>query len=149
MSCPIAAQKPVTPPPDRPIPQQSSAGKPSQYVITVKGCVNNRRLTLSASDASNLPFEMLRASEFTLDGPRELLRQIREEHNGHYDEIEGIVSVPPTRRAVVPSVESKKLGPVSVGVGSRESIGVDSAPRDLTLKVKSLTHLNEGCVERR
>jgi hypothetical protein len=148
MSWSLAAQRPVDPPPERPAPKASSTGKPSQYAITVKGCIDAKRLRLADSEAAKLPFEMLRGTEFTLNGSRDLLRLIRG-HNGHSDEIAGVVSVPPTRRPVVPSVDNKKLGPFSVGVGGKESIGVDEAPRVLTLKVESLTHLSETCGEQR
>jgi hypothetical protein len=114
----------------------------------VKGCINDKRLTLSDSEAAALPLDMTRTTEVTLNGSRDLLRQIRE-HNGHHDELAGVVSVPPARRPVVPSVDNKKLGPFSVGVGGRESIGVDAAPRVLTLKVESLTHVSLECLTRR
>ena len=91
---------------------------------------------------------MLPAKEFTLNGARNVRQQIRE-HNGHYDEIAGVVSVPPPRRPVVPSTDAKKLGPFSVGVGDRESIAVDAAPRVLTLKVESVRHISEACADRR
>jgi len=142
----LAAQKPGNPP-QRPIPQASSTSKPTQYAMTARGRIDNRRLTLSPSEAAKLPFEMLRGTEFRLDGTRELLQLIRG-HNGHCDEISGVVSVPPARRPVVSSVEAKKLGPFSVGVGGRESIGADGAPRVLTLKVESVTHFGEPCDER-
>ena len=148
MSWPLAAQRPVDPPPERPTPRASSTGKPSQYSITLKGCIDDKRLILADSEAAKLPFETLRGTEFTLNGSRDVLRLIRG-HNGHSDEIAGVVSVPPTPRPVVPSVDNKKLGPFSVGVGGRESIGVDAAPRVLTLKVESLTHLEEACVAQR
>jgi hypothetical protein len=147
MSSHVAAQKPVDPPPQRPGPQTSSTGTLTQYVMTARGRIDDRRLTLSKSEAAKLPFEMLRATEFRLDGTREL-RQLIRDHNGHCDEISGVVSVPPARRPVVSSVDAKKLGPFNVGVGGRESTTVDSAPRVLTLKVESVTHLGEACVER-
>jgi hypothetical protein len=136
------AQRPVEPPPERPTPQASSTGEPTQYAVTVKGRIDKRRLTVSGSEADKLPIEMLRATEFTLSGSSDALREIRDHHR-HCDEIAGVVSVPPTRRPTVPSVDAKKLGPFSVGVGGRESIAVDSAPRALTLRVESITHLGE------
>jgi hypothetical protein len=142
----VVAQRPVEPPPERPVPQASSTGKPTQYAVTVKGLIDKRRLTLSDSEAEKLPTEMLRATELTLSGSSDMLRQLGD-HNGHCDEIAGVVSVPPTRRPTVPSVDAKKLGPFSVGVGGRESIAVDRAPRALTLKVETVTHLGESCVE--
>jgi hypothetical protein len=147
-SWPLAAQEPVNPPPGRPIPQVSSTGKPNQYAITVKGCIKKRLLEVPDSEAEKLPLEMLSARAFTLNGGRDALRRVRE-HNGHYDEIAGVVSVPPPRRPVVPSTDAKKLGPFGVGVGGRESIAVDAAPRVLTLKVESITHLKDVCVDRR
>jgi hypothetical protein len=139
-----AAQRPVEPPPERPVPQASSTGKPTQYAVTVKGRIDKRRLTVSRSDAEKLPIEMLRATEFTLSGSSEVLREIRDHHR-HCDEIAGVVSVPPARRPTVPSVDAKKLGPFSVGVGGRESIDADRAPRVLTLRVESIAHLGESC----
>ena len=148
MSGSLAAQRPIAPPPERPTPKTSSAGKPDQYAITVKGCIDDKRLTASDADAAKLPFEMLRGTEFTLNGSRDVLRLIRE-HNGHDDEIAGVVSVPPTRRPVVPSLDNKKLEPFNVGVAGREAIGVDAAPRVLTVKVESLTHLKGTCAAQR
>jgi hypothetical protein len=144
MPAQFAAQRPVEPPPERPTPQASSTGKPTQYAITVKGRIDKRRLTVPDSEGEKLPIEMVRATEFTLSGSSESLREIRD-HNGHCDEISGVVSVPPVRRPTVPSVDAKKLGPFSVGVGGRESIAVDGAPRVLTLRVESVTHLGESC----
>jgi hypothetical protein len=132
------------PPLERPTPQASSTGKPAQYAVTVKGRIDKRRLTLSKSEAGKLPIEMPGATELTLGGSSDMLRQLGD-HNGHCDEIAGVVSVPPTRRPTVPSVDAKKLGPFSVGVGGRESIAADSAPRVLSLRVETVTHLGESC----
>ncbi len=144
----VSAQRPVEPPPERPAPQASSTGKPAQYAVTVKGRINKRRLTLSESEAERLPVEMLGATEVTLNGSSEMLGKLGD-HNGHCDEIAGVVSVPPIRRPTVPSVDAKKLGPFSVGVGGRESIAVDTAPRVLALRVESVTHLGESCTDER
>jgi hypothetical protein len=147
----LTAQKPIAPPPVTQIPERSSELKSNQYAIAVKGCIRGKRLKNATTDGSTLPFDVLHASEFVLTGPRELLQQIEEQHGGHYDEIEGVVTLPPQPRGTSTSVTTKKLGPVRVGVGSREQSGtaVTDTPRALTLKVSSLTHLNEGCVERR
>jgi hypothetical protein len=140
----LAAQGPVNAPPGPPRPAAASTGKPDQYAVTVKGCIDKRRLAVSDAEAERLPFPGLRATEFTLNGSSDVLRLIRE-HNGHDDEIAGVVSVPPPRRPVIPSVDAKKLEPLSVGVGGRESIRVDEAPRALALKVESLTHVRNAC----
>jgi hypothetical protein len=77
--------------------------------------VQNGRLKIPMSLVGELPFDTLNVSEFVLEGPKELLQQIQEQHNGHYDE----------------------KGPVT-----------QTAPRQIKLKVASLTHIEEGCVPR-
>jgi hypothetical protein len=144
---PTAAQKPITPPPDPPIPEPTSRMKSSQHAVVVKGCIQNKRLKISQRQADTLEFNVLRATEFILEGPKELMQQLQEQHNRHYDEIDGIVTVPPSPSGATTNVTTKKLGPVTVKSGSREERGlVAEKPRSLTLKVRSLTHLTEGCV---
>jgi hypothetical protein len=110
--------------------------------MTMKGCIKNRHLTLSDTEAATLGFTRLRATDFTLTGGADVLQRIRE-HDGHYDELAGLVSVTPeSRPVVVPSVDAKKLG------ASRVS-GQETAPRVLTLKVESVTHISEDCDKRR
>jgi len=147
---PLTAQKPITPPPPTPIPNQTSRLKTNQYAVSVKGCIQSGRLKMSVMDQSALPFDTLGVSEFILEGPKEMLRQIQEQHPGHYDEIEGIATVPPPPNDSSTSVTTTKKGPVRIAVGSHEEKGpvILSAPRPIKLRVGSLTHLNEGCVPR-
>ena len=93
---------------------------------------------------------MLNASEFVLEGPKELLRQIKELHSGHNDEIAGVATVPPPQDEDAAVVTSKK-GPASITAGRRDekSFGLRNAPQPIKLRVASLTHISEGCVERR
>jgi hypothetical protein len=155
--CPLTAdrarsahQKPIAPPPGTPIPDRTSRLKTSQYAVAVKGCIQSGRLKMSAADQSELPFDTLGVSEFILEGPKEMLRQIQEQHKGHYDEIEGIATVPPPPNDSSTSVTTTKKGPVRVTVGSHDEKGpvVLSTPRPIKLRVASLTHLSEGCVAR-
>jgi hypothetical protein len=87
---PVVAQQPIVPPPLQPVPAPSSRGKSTQHQIAVRGCLQNGRLRIADSVVKDLPFEMLNVSEFILDGPKEMLRQIKELHDGHYDEIAGV-----------------------------------------------------------
>ena len=148
--CPLTAQKPITPPPAPPIPDQTSQLRTNQYAVAVKGCVQNGRLKFSQSVGHEFPFETLGASEFLLEGPRELMRQIQEQHKGHYDEVEGIATVPPSPNRGTRSVTTKKMGPVRVTAGNQEASGVApvEAPRPIKLRVSSFTHISEGCVAR-
>ncbi|HLG59580.1 MAG TPA: hypothetical protein VI485_29855 [Vicinamibacterales bacterium] len=145
--CPALAQKPISPPP-APNPPSRSQVKSNQYEVVVKGCISSGRLKQPVFD-SDPQVTALNASEFILEGPRELMEQLRQEHNGHYDEISGIVSVPRSMTGGTSQVSTKKLGPVSITQGGRnENSPVKEAPRPLRLKVASLTHFNEGCVAR-
>ena len=148
--CSGSAQQPIVPPPQQPVPTPNSRVKSRQHQIVVQGCVRNGRLRIADSVARDLPFEMLNVSEFILDGPKEMLRQIKELHNGHDDEIAGIATIPPPPQDEDAAVVTSKKGPARITAGRRDekSVGVRNAPQPIRLRVASLTHINEGCVER-
>jgi hypothetical protein len=78
-----------------------------------------------------------------------MIRQLQEQHDKHFDEIEGIVTVPPPPNGGSTSVTTKKLGPVRAGSGTREQSGpVTDVILPLKLKVMALTHLSDRCVQR-
>ena len=140
-----AAQKPA-PPSAAPVPERSSRLKANEYRIVVKGCIRGRRVSASDVEGSDSVFRTLRATEFLLQGPRELLQQIKE-HDGHYDEVDGIATVPASTNQGSSTVTTKDFGKTHVTVGGREEgkAYVQEPPKPLTLKVTSLTHLQEGC----
>jgi hypothetical protein len=147
---PLAAQQPVVPPPQQP-PAPATRGRSTQHAIVVKGCVQNGRLRSADSVAGDVVFTSLNVSEFILEGPKELLQQIKELHNGHYDEIEGIATVPPPPQSEDAAVVTSKKGPITITTGRRDeqSFGARTAPRSIRLRVASLTHISEGCAARR
>jgi hypothetical protein len=63
--------------------------KANEYRIVVKGCIRGRRLHASALETSDSIFRTLRATDFALSGSKELLQQIKDQHDGHWDEVEG------------------------------------------------------------
>ena len=141
----VGAQKPV-PPPTAPVPERSSRLKANEYRIAVKGCVRGRRLSAADLESSDSVLRTLRATEFVLQGPRELLQQIKE-HDGHYDEVDGIATVPASTNQGSSTVTTKDFGKTRVSLGGREEgkAYTQDPPKPLTLKVTSLTHLQEGC----
>jgi hypothetical protein len=149
-SGPPLVQPPIVPPPQQPIPAPSTRVKSRQHEIAVRGCVRNGRLRIADSLAKDLAFETLNVSEFILDGPKEMLRQIKELHDGHYDEIAGVATIPPPPQEEDAAVVTSKKGPVRITAGRRDekSSGVRNAPQAIRLRVASLTHINEGCVAR-
>jgi hypothetical protein len=145
--CPAIAQKPISPPPAADPPSRSQV-KSNQFDVVVKGCIRENRLQRPVFE-SDPQVAALNASEFILEGPRELMLQLRREHNGHYDEISGIVTVPRSITGATSEVSTKKLGPVNITLGGQSGKSpVREGPKPLRLKVASLTHLNEGCVAR-
>jgi hypothetical protein len=147
---PLAAQQPVVPPPQQP-PTPATRGRATQHAIVVKGCVRNGRLRRADSVAGDVAFTTLNVSEFILEGPKEMLQQIKELHNGHYDEIEGMATVPPPPQSEDAAVVTSKKGPVTITTGRRDekSFGARNAPQSIRLRVASLTHISEGCAARR
>jgi len=144
---PTGAQGPVTPPPATPAPNRASALKANEYAVAVTGCIRGKHLRASDLEGLDSLYATLRASEFILQGPRALLQQIKDSHDGHYDRIEGIVMVPATPNNASSTVTTKKIGKTNVTLGGREEgkAYVQDPPKPLTLKVASLTHLQKGC----
>jgi hypothetical protein len=140
----------IPPPPQKGAPPERAPLKTLEHAVVVTGCIRGTRLEIADSMSNELPAEVFRASEFVLEGPRELLTQIRREHNGHRDEIAGIAVIPPMSGRGTASVTTKEAGRVRLGVGVREEqANMPDPPRPVRLRVQSLTHVSEGCVSRR
>ena len=79
------------------------------------------------------------------------LALVKKEHNGHLDELTGIVQVPATPEAQREGVATKPLGKKGrITVGKREANGgLRSAPHPVRLKVISLRHISNGCSTQR
>ena len=79
-----------------------------------------------------------------------MLRQIQEQHNRHLDEIQGVATVPPPPQDEDAAVVTSKKGPVRITAGRRDEKATAgrNAPRQIRLRVASLTHISEGCVAR-
>jgi hypothetical protein len=97
-----------------------------------------------------LAIDLVDASEFVMEGPKELMRLLQQEHDGHQDEIEGI--------AIVPGSKTREGEVVTRPIGERTRIiagGKISQPDDIParapgsrlvrLKVVSLTHVDDVC----
>jgi len=126
-------------------PPAKSAVRDSQYPIVVLGCLSGNRLKIDRAVA-NATVDSLGASEFVMEGPKELLQQLRREHDGHQDEITGIAIVPASRTDDG-NTQTKQLGKKTrITVGAR-SAGDDRADgrRPVRLKVQSLRHLDDKC----
>ena len=137
----VAAQGPVVPPIKTP-PTKSSV-RDTEHSVVVEGCLRGNRLKIDRR-VSNVTVDSLGASEFVMEGQKELLQQIRRDHDNHQDEITGIVIVPASRTDDT-DVQTTQLGKrTRITVGSRAAKD-ERQRRPLRLKVQSLKHLADKC----
>ena len=135
-----AAQEPA----DRPAPKQH------EYDVVVSGCLKGKRLEhpVIQSAPENLPAAARGASSFVLDGPKELIKQIEREHKNHDDQIIGVAIVPPSLTGLLGAITSRKVGPVSIGIGAPGGMsGIERAPQPVKLKVSSIVHVQSECAK--
>jgi len=115
-------------------------------VVTVSGCVRGNHLKLPFDTVAAVEAQ-LRASEYVLEGSKELLRTIRKDHDGHHEEVTGTLKLPPGETSDV-HVRQKDLGPKTrITVGVRESAG-EAVAGPVRLVVSSFRHLADHCDER-
>jgi hypothetical protein len=139
------------PAPPAAAPAERPALKDHQYEVVVSGCIRDKRIERAfiQSPSDDLPFNALNASTFVLDGPKELLKQIADEHKNHLDQVVGIATVPPSMNRAQSAVKSKRVGPIDIGIGGRqETSAIQSVPQPIKLKVSSLVHVQDGCTAR-
>jgi hypothetical protein len=138
----LTAQGPFPPPHT---PPTKSAVRDSQFPVVVQGCLRGSRLKIDRT-ASNAAVDSLAASEFVMEGPKELLQQMRREHDGHQDEITGI-AILPASRTDDSNTETKQIGKktrITVGARSGRDERTDGF-RPVRLKVLSLRHIDDKC----
>src|SRR5688500_9680808 len=96
LSVPISAQRPpIVPAPGQGVPPApNSAVRPTEIRVTLEGCLEGSRLTLT--DRMSPERELLKANEFALEGPKELMTLLAKEHDRHQEIITGIAIIPPS-----------------------------------------------------
>ena len=137
-----AAQGPPVPPRD-PSPAQPRLGD-TRHKVVVEGCIRDSRLKIDRSRPSPL-LAALEATEFVLEGPKELLQRIKSEHGDHQDEIHGVAIVPASRTEQV-DVGSTPIGDKTrVVIGTRAGTNERRGFNPIRLRVESLVHLADKC----
>jgi hypothetical protein len=152
----VASQRPVPVPAPPPGPVPRSELRPRQVSVVVDGCMEDRRLKL-ARDSTTNPHEMaLRATEYILEGPRELLAQLATDHRGHHEEVTGIAIIPPSPGGATVDTRTKTIGGARVTGAVRQGRGSEAkptaqtpavvdTPRPVRISVQAVTHLHEKC----
>ena len=101
--------------------------------------MNGSRVKPSPFALSDLPATILWATEYVLVGKRELIQRLRTEHDGHYDDVTGVVHVPPAPRNTDVKVRSKDIGKKTrVTIGERQDSSlVQATPQPVTITVSN------------
>ncbi len=117
--------------------------------MTVSGCVRGTRLRMPSQAIIELPFRALRVREFVLEGPKELVQQIKREHDGHFVEVAGIVIVPPAPGRNEAPVTTREVAGGRLTVGAeRTGTNPGEPQRPVRLRIESFTHVRKGCSDR-
>jgi hypothetical protein len=128
-------------------PDERPALKKYEYELTVSGCVKGKRLEdpVVRSAPEHLRVDALNLAVFILDGPKELLKQIEKEHKNHNDQLIGIATIPPTWFQQQGGITSRKVGPISIGIGRQEISPMQQSTPHIRLKVSSIVHVLDTC----
>jgi hypothetical protein len=141
------AQKPPLTPPDAKPPAAPGTVRETTRPLTVQGCVFDTRLKVGGSEAINAAALEL-ANEFVLEGPKELMRQLKADHNGHEEIISGIVTIPALDDRDTLS-SSKRVGKTTITAHGSQAVhggGKAEKPRPpLHLKVEEVRHVETKC----
>ena len=144
-----AAQLPGPVPREKEPPAQTRMQE-KQLPLIVQGCIRGKRLVLSSGSFHDSTADLLNADELLLEGPKELMQQLRREHDTHEDELTGIAILQPVADgSSTTDVQSKPLGNKGrITLGVRESSGLTgNVRRPVRFRVSSLRHINERCAE--
>ena len=140
----LAAQD--APPPSQP----QSQSQPDRYAVTIEGCVRGNVFTPTRTGGSRAQSEILTVTEYRLRGSRALMRTLRDEHDGHTEEIAGTVEVP-REPATRTGVFTKDTGKGRITVGRRQNRTLpetDVSARPATLTIEATRHIADNCSDR-
>jgi hypothetical protein len=143
-----AGQLPGSIPREKEPPSQQTRMHEKRLPLTVYGCVRGKRLVLSSTSERQGVVSLLNANELQLEGPKELLTQLRREHENHDDELTGIAIVPPSPDgSSTTEGQTKELGKKArITLGVRESSGlVGNVRRTVRFRVEAVRHLQDTC----
>jgi hypothetical protein len=135
-------------------PQRDVAPAKDEEFVTIAGCVQGRRLKPAMATSPDLITVTLHASEYTLDGHKEILNRLKKDHDNHFEEITGVLKI--TQSAGEPDVRvrTKDVGKKTrITIGNRQGTSSEAAaaapsavpPRIVVLSFK---HVADKCAAR-
>jgi hypothetical protein len=141
----ITGQAPIFPPQD--LPPTKSTMKDTERAIVVEGCIRGDRLKIDR-DVSSLTVRLLDVTEFVLQGPKETLQRVKTDHDGHQDEISGIVVVPagqPEKEVVTKEIGKRTRVTAGASTSTSDPGQPVSGFKPMRLKLGTLRHLSNKC----
>lgn len=124
-------------------PVATTPASPKPQTITVRGCISGRSITdLASPGTSPSGIDSRVGSSFRLKGSKAMMKEV-EEHNGHGDEITGVVTL--SRDASARVIAEKKKGKARVYAGKRTADRAEQGSDAGEIDVKTLTHLQDHC----
>lgn len=128
-------------------PEARPALKDHQYEVVVSGCLKGKRIErpVVQSAPESIPPDAYQAANFSLDGPKAVMKEI-EQHKNHRDQVIGVATVPPSTS--LGTGPTRRVGPISIGIGTGRPdamSGIERAPKNIKLTVTSFVHVENGC----
>jgi hypothetical protein len=112
-------------------------------VISVKGCVRGSELKVTYSNSADFTPDAAAPTLFRLRGPKQLMKQLRE-HEGHYDEVSGIMKDSEGKMGALKEKQVGKRTRITAGV--REERDTGTQPANPVLDVRSFSHVRSTCM---
>lgn len=129
----------------QPAAERQEQPPPKPGTLVIRGCVSNGTFTNVSTTSADPDGRIVPGATYRLAGPRRLLNPLRSEHNGHHEEVTGVVR---GTFAPTPTTGSRDMGGVSVQVGV---VGRDPrantphVPEMPSIEVRAVKHLDEKC----
>ncbi len=149
----LAASQHGLPQPASLPPEPRSELRAREVAVVVDGCMEDRRLKLARDSTTNSHEEALRATEYLLEGPRELLAPLATDHKGHHEEVRGIAIIPPSPGGATVDTRTRTFGGTRVTGAVRQrgdskpasGTAIVDPPRPVRIRVQAVTHIAEKC----
>jgi hypothetical protein len=146
-----AAQGPIVPKSPTP-PQPATTTRETKVPVTVQGCVFDRRLKITPVGVNSPALALVNGDEVVLEGTKELMQQLKKYHDGHEEQISGILTIPPNDdRDALTSVKRVGSKTTITASGSQDSKRDEKQPdqpkatRFLRLKIEEVKHVQNKC----
>ncbi len=122
----------------------------SSSAITLSGCLRGSVLELQQQGVAKYTASSQVASEYHLEGAKDLMQMLKSDHDGHFIEVTGVARIPPPTTDEQIDVKTTELGRAGrVTIGSRQQKGfLPTPPRPIRLVVETFKHLGDSCARR-